>query len=88
MQDAVSDLLRILLLRAGVKMALLAAHFHGFGVAQHGPWNTRVNKGYKKRRKSGACDKPRSSATIGALECCWFSSGSLVVYLEEPHLPL
>jgi hypothetical protein len=64
MQDAVSGLLRILLLRA------------------------RMNKGYKKRRKSGACDKPRSSATIGALECLWFSSGSLVVYLEEPHLPL
>jgi hypothetical protein len=23
-----------------VKIALAAAHFHGFGVAQQGPWNT------------------------------------------------
>jgi hypothetical protein len=49
---------------------------------------TRVNKGENRRRRSGAYRRPRSSATIGALECCWFSSGSLVVYLEEPHLLL
>jgi hypothetical protein len=26
-----------------VKMALAAAHFHGFGVARQGPWITSVN---------------------------------------------
>ena len=29
-----------------VKIALVAAHFHGFGVARQGPWVTWVNKGY------------------------------------------
>jgi hypothetical protein len=28
-----------------VKIALAAAHFHGFGVARQGPWDTRVNSG-------------------------------------------
>jgi hypothetical protein len=27
-----------------VKIALAAAHFHGFGVARQGPWVTSVNK--------------------------------------------
>jgi hypothetical protein len=27
-----------------VKIALAAAHFHGFGVAPQGPWFTWVNK--------------------------------------------
>jgi hypothetical protein len=27
-----------------VKIALAAAHFHGFGVARQGPWNTWVNE--------------------------------------------
>jgi hypothetical protein len=30
-----------------VKIAMAAAHFHGFGVARQGPWNTWVNKGKK-----------------------------------------
>ena len=30
--------------KTGVKMALAAAHFHGFGVARQGPWVTWVNK--------------------------------------------
>jgi hypothetical protein len=32
-----------------VKIALAAAHFHDFGVARQGPWNTWVNKGKKKQ---------------------------------------
>jgi hypothetical protein len=28
-------------------MVSAAAHFHGFGVARQGPWNTSVNKGMK-----------------------------------------
>jgi hypothetical protein len=38
MQHAEYDLLRII--QAGVKIALAAAHFHGFGVALAGPWDT------------------------------------------------
>src|SRR5215213_4902225 len=34
---------RILLLGTGVKIALAAAPFHGFGVARQGPWITWVN---------------------------------------------
>src|ERR671910_3123680 len=38
------ELRRIYLPGTGVKIALLAAaHFHGFGVARRGPWNTWVN---------------------------------------------
>jgi hypothetical protein len=32
-------------LGTGVKIASATAHFHGFGVAQQGPWVTWVNKG-------------------------------------------
>src|SRR5215203_2130320 len=32
-----------------VKIALATTHFHGFGVAHQGPWNTSVNKGKKRR---------------------------------------
>src|SRR5215208_52366 len=42
----------------GVKIALAAALFHGFGVARQGPWNTWVNKGKKKGR---SCSTPRPS---------------------------
>jgi hypothetical protein len=31
-----------------VKMALAAAHFHGFGVTRQGPWITSVNKGQEE----------------------------------------
>jgi hypothetical protein len=31
----------------GVKIALATVHFHGFGVACAGPWNTSVNRGKK-----------------------------------------
>jgi hypothetical protein len=33
-----------------VKLAMAAAHFHGFGVARQGPWVTSVNKGKRERR--------------------------------------
>jgi hypothetical protein len=45
MHDPASELRRILLLGTGVKIALAAAHFHGFGVAPQGPWITWMNKG-------------------------------------------
>src|SRR5215213_4955133 len=32
-----------------VKIALAAAHFHGFGVARQGPWVTWVNKSRNRR---------------------------------------
>jgi len=35
-----------------VKIALAAAHFHGFGVARQGPWNTSVNKGKKRKDRA------------------------------------
>jgi hypothetical protein len=35
---------RIYIPRTGVKIALAAAYFHGFGVARLGPWVTSVNK--------------------------------------------
>jgi hypothetical protein len=38
-----------------VKIALAAAHFHGFGVARQGPWVTWVNRG---KRKSTSRQKP------------------------------
>jgi hypothetical protein len=31
-----------------VKIALAAAHFHDFGVARQGPWNTWVNIGQEE----------------------------------------
>ena len=40
---------RIYIPRTGVKIALAAAYFHGFGVARLGPWVTPVNKGKKSR---------------------------------------
>ena len=40
MHNAGGELPRIYLPRTGVKIALAAAHFHGFGVAWQGPWNT------------------------------------------------
>jgi hypothetical protein len=45
MQTPANGLPRIRLLGTGVKIALTAVHFHGFGVARQGPWNTWVNKG-------------------------------------------
>jgi hypothetical protein len=39
---------RIYLLGTGVKIDSAAAHFHGFGVARQGPWNTWVNRGIRK----------------------------------------
>src|SRR5215208_4209601 len=41
---------RILLLGTGVKIALAAAPFHGFGVARQGPWITWVNKSAGRTR--------------------------------------
>jgi ribosomal protein S14 len=38
------ELRRIPILGTGVKIALAAAHFHGFGVARQAPWITWVNK--------------------------------------------
>jgi hypothetical protein len=35
---------------------LAAAHFHGFGVARQGPWNTWVNRG--KRKGRGVAPRP------------------------------
>jgi hypothetical protein len=43
MQLSGYGLLRILLLRTGVKIDSAAAHFQGFGVALARPWNTGVN---------------------------------------------
>jgi hypothetical protein len=40
---------RIPLLGTGVKIGLATVHFHDFGVARAGPWNTWVNKGKKRR---------------------------------------
>ena len=40
MQDRGYGLPRIHLLGTGVKIALVAPHFHAFGVARQGPWNT------------------------------------------------
>ena len=37
------------LLGTGMKIALRAAHFHGFGVARQRPWTTWVNKGRRMR---------------------------------------
>jgi hypothetical protein len=42
MQLSGYGLLRILLLRTGVKIDSAAAHFQGFGVALARPWNTGV----------------------------------------------
>jgi len=44
MQDSESELRRIPLLGTGVKIAFATAHFHSFGVALAGPWNTWVNR--------------------------------------------
>jgi hypothetical protein len=38
-----TEVRRISLLSTGVKIDSAAAHFHGFGVARQGPWNTSVN---------------------------------------------
>jgi hypothetical protein len=48
----VREVLRISLPRTGVKNYSAAAHFHSFGVALAGSWNTWVNKGKKKGRSS------------------------------------
>jgi hypothetical protein len=57
MQDPANGLLRIHLPGTGVKIALATAHFHGFGVARAGPWNTWVNKS-SKRKSRGAVRSP------------------------------
>jgi hypothetical protein len=44
MQFSGYELLRMRLPGTGVKLAMAAAHFHGFGVARQGPWVTSVNK--------------------------------------------
>jgi hypothetical protein len=43
-KSTLGEVRRILLLGTDVKIALAAAHFHGFGVARQGPWVTSVNK--------------------------------------------
>ena len=35
-----------------VKIALATAHFHDFGVARQGPWNTGVNKAWQMQMAS------------------------------------
>jgi hypothetical protein len=50
MHYAAYEFPRIPLLGIGVKLALAAAHFHGFGVARQGPWNTSANKGERMSR--------------------------------------
>jgi hypothetical protein len=52
MHSSAFRLLRIPLPGTGVKIALAAAHFHSFGVARQGPWNTWVNKGKKRRERA------------------------------------
>jgi hypothetical protein len=44
MHDAACRLPRIYLLGTGLRIVWAEAHFHGFGVARQGPWNTWVNK--------------------------------------------
>src|SRR5688572_29627112 len=39
-----SRVINEVVLGTGVKIALAAAYFHGFGVARRGPWVTSVNK--------------------------------------------
>jgi hypothetical protein len=48
-----------------VKIAFATAHFHSFGVALAGPWNTSVNRGrsprdYRTTSRWGHCSKSRS----------------------------
>ena len=49
---------------------------------------TPVNKGWNGRPRTGAYYRPRSSAPMELSSARRSSSGSLVVYLEEPHLLL
>jgi hypothetical protein len=42
-----------------VKIAWRAAHFHGFGVARQGPWNTWVNRGKSTRAGAGTLGRLR-----------------------------
>jgi hypothetical protein len=51
MQDPARDLLRIPLLGTGVRIAFTTAHFHSFGVALAGPWNTWVNDERKHAKR-------------------------------------
>jgi hypothetical protein len=51
----------------GVKIALVAARFHGFGVTRQGPWNTSVNKVIGTSRDTHQMLCPRAPRSA---RCC------------------
>src|SRR5215208_3401587 len=64
---------------AGVKIALAAAHFHGFGVARQGPWLTWVNMREKRADGNSILAKSQSlknrsstrASAFGSATCVW-----------------